>query len=301
MANLEISRAERLDMRVVAMLPQLTRGSAGKLVESGKVTVNGKQIVKSGYKLRVGDEVTVDYDAEAAESIPSIDLPIVYEDEDCVVIEKPIGLLTHSKGDFNPEASVASWLGEHLAKDPHNKLIDLEKDVAIGSPNNPRAGIVHRLDRATSGVMICAKTPAALAHLQKQFAKRNVKKTYYAVIEGTLDPVEAIIDMPIERNPKTPQTFRVGAGGKHAKTHYKVVSFNGENSLIELKPETGRTHQLRVHLDYQGHPIVGDTFYKGKKADRLFLHAGSLEITLPNSERKIFMASTPTEFKELTS
>lgn len=301
MANLEISRAERLDMRVVAMLPQLTRGSAGKLVEGGKVTVNGKQVVKSGYKLRSGDEVTVDYDAEAAGSIPSVDLPIIYEDNDCVVIEKPIGLLTHSKGDFNPEASVASWLGEHLARDPHNKLIDLEKDVAIGSPNNPRAGIVHRLDRATSGVMICAKTPAALAHLQKQFAKRNVKKTYYAVIEGTLDPAEAIIDMPIERNPKSPQMFRVGAGGKASKTYYNVIAFNGGYSLVELKPETGRTHQLRVHLDYQGHPIVGDTFYKGEQAERLFLHAGSLEITLLNSERRIFTSPIPTEFNKITS
>lgn len=299
MANLEISRAERLDMRVVAMLPQLTRGNSGKLIEAGKVTVNGKVVQKAGYKLKLGDEITVDYDPELAKAIPSVDLPVLYEDNDCVVIEKPIGLLTHSKGSFNPEASVASWLGEHLAKDPKNKLIDLEKDVAIGSPNNPRAGIVHRLDRATSGVLICAKTPEALAWLQKQFSSRKVKKTYNAVIEGSMNPEEAVIDMPIERNPKAPQTFRVGGNGKHAVTHYKTLQSNDSYSLLELKPETGRTHQLRVHLLHQGHPIVGDTFYKGKKAERLYLHSRELEITLPNRERKVFTTNMPTAFTEI--
>lgn len=299
MANLEISRAERLDMRVVAMLPQLTRGNAGKLIEGGKVTVNGKVTQKAGYKLKAGDEITIDYDPELARAIPSVDLPVIYEDDDCVVIEKPIGLLTHSKGDFNPEASVASWLGEHLAKDPKNKLIDLEKDVATGSPHNPRAGIVHRLDRATSGVLICAKTPDALAWLQKQFSSRKVKKTYNAAIVGELNPSEAVIDMPIERNPKSPQTFRVGSNGKHATTHYKTLQTANGYSLLELKPETGRTHQLRVHLGHQGHPIIGDTFYKGKPAGRLFLHARELEITLPNRERKVFTTDLPAAFTEL--
>lgn len=296
MSNLEISRAERLDMRVVAMLPQLTRSAASHLIEQGKVTVNGKMVTKAGYKLRLGDEIAVDYDPEIAESIPSIELPILYEDDDCVVVEKPIGLLTHSKGAFNPEASVASWLGTHLAKDPKNKLKDLEKDVAIGSPHNPRAGVVHRLDRATSGLIILAKTPSALAWLQKQFAQRKVKKTYIAVIEGELNPPEAVIDMPIERNPKKPQTFRVGGNGKPAVTHYKTLKTGTKYSLIELRPETGRTHQLRVHLSHQHHPIVGDEFYDGHPADRLYLHALSLEITLPSRERKVFSTKLSAEF-----
>jgi 23S rRNA-/tRNA-specific pseudouridylate synthase len=109
---------------------------------------------------------------------------------------------------------------------------------------------------------------------------------------------EAIIDMPIERNPKKPQTFRVGPGGKHAVTAYRVLKTNGRLSLLELKPETGRTHQLRVHLAQLGHPILGDELYGGPHAPRLFLHAQSLELTLPSRERKVFTVPAPAEFKE---
>lgn len=295
MSNLEISRAERLDMRVVAMRPELTRSAAAQLIADGNVSVNGAHMLKAGYKLRAGDDVQVNFDERQLE-IPDIELPIIYEDDDCVVVEKPVGLLTHSKGAFNPEATVASWLGKHLAHDPDNKLRDLEAEVATGSPHNPRAGIVHRLDRATSGVLICAKNPAALSFLQKQFSQRKVKKTYVAIVQGQLDPAEAIIDMPIERNPKAPATFRVGANGKHATTHYKTLQTSATYSLLELKPETGRTHQLRVHLAERNHPIVGDTFYNGEPAERLYLHALSLEITLPSRERNIFTAPLPQAF-----
>lgn len=148
--------------------------------------------------------------------------------------------------------------------------------------------------------MICAKTPEALSWLQKQFASRNAKKTYAAVIQGKLSPEEAIIDMPIGRNPKAPATFRVDVQGKHAKTAYETVTGNGKYSLLELKPETGRTHQLRVHLGHFHHPIVGDTLYGGEPAERLYLHAESLEITiLAGHERKVFDAPIPPEFKEL--
>jgi 23S rRNA pseudouridine1911/1915/1917 synthase len=147
--------------------------------------------------------------------------------------------------------------------------------------------------------MICAKTPKALHWLQKQFATRNVKKTYAAVITGTLDPPEAIIDMPIERNPKAPAIFRVGAQGKQAKTAYITIQANGQHSLVELRPETGRTHQLRVHLSHFHHPIVGDTLYGGEPAERLYLHAEKLEITiLKDHERKMFTAEVPIEFRK---
>ena len=294
MSSLEISRAERLDMRVVAMQPTLTRSAAASLIEQGSVSVNGKVVTKAGYKLRVGDDIQVDFAPET--EAPDIELPILYEDDDCVVINKPVGVLTHSKGAFNPEPSVATWLGKHIAVDPKNDLRDLDAEVTSGSPHNPRAGIVHRLDRATSGVMICAKNPAALKYLQRQFAQRKTKKTYNAIVTGELNPTEAIIDMPIERNPKAPATFRVGANGKHAITHYKTLQQTEKYSLLELKPETGRTHQLRVHLAEQKHPIVGDTFYNGEPADRLYLHALSLELTLPNRERKVFTAPLPPEF-----
>jgi 23S rRNA pseudouridine1911/1915/1917 synthase len=283
MSNLEISRAQRLDQRVVELLPDISRSFATKLIEEGKVCVNNTPQLKSGYKLRESDNVAVDYDTTELEQIPDIDLPVLYEDNDCVVINKPTGVLSHSKGAFNPEATVATWLRSRLK--------------GLGGE---RGGIVHRLDRATSGVMICAKTPEALSWLQKQFANRNVKKTYIAVVSGHMDPPEAIIDMPIERNPKAPATFRVGTQGKHATTTYTTTQTNETHSLLELKPETGRTHQLRVHLSHFHHPIVGDTLYGGETADRLYLHAESLEITiLKDHERRVFTTPVPTSFEDL--
>lgn len=279
MANLEISRAQRLDLRVVEQMPTLTRSFAIKLIGDGKVTVNGAVVTKAGYKMRPGDEVVVDHDDELFRQIPAIELDVVYEDDDCVVINKPAGLLTHSKGAFNPEATVATWLRGRLR-----------------SMEGERAGIVHRLDRATSGVMICAKTPEAHAWLQKQFSQRRVHKHYQAIVIGQLDPAEAIIDMPIERNPAKPQTFRVGSNGRPAVTAYKVVTTTSSYSLVDLKPETGRTHQLRVHMKHLGHPIVGDVLYDGVLAERLYLHARELELTLPSRERKVFTVPLPSEF-----
>jgi 23S rRNA pseudouridine1911/1915/1917 synthase len=281
-SNLETSRAERLDQYVVRQQPSLSRGFAVRLIQDGDVLVNGEPQLKAGYKVRASDKVTVGFDEAKAVVFPDIDLPIIYEDDDCVVINKPVGLLTHSKGAFNPEATVSTWLRARMK-----------------APKGERAGIVHRLDRATSGVMICAKTPGALGWLQKQFSQRKVKKSYVAVVEGVLKEPQAVIDMPIERNPKKPQTFRVGSNGKAAVTAYKVLKTDGKLSLLELKPDTGRTHQLRVHLEHLGHPIVGDTFYAGKPAERLFLHAQMLEITLPNKERKVFEVPTPPQFREL--
>lgn len=280
MSNSEISKAKRLDQYVIGQNPEISRAFAAKLIGQGKVLVNGEPS-KSGYKTRPADKITIDYIASELEQIPDIDLPVLYEDDDCVVINKPVGLLTHSKGAFNPEATVATWLRSRT------------KDM-----DGERAGIVHRLDRATSGVMICAKNPAALHWLQKQFSLRKVKKTYVAIVTGELKEAHAIINMPIERNPKAPATFRVGANGKPAVTEYEVGQESGHYTLINLKPQTGRTHQLRVHLAKLGHPIVGDILYDGEPAVRMFLHALSLEITLPNRERKTFTAPLPNIFEQ---
>lgn len=284
MSNLEISRAERLDQYVSDKLPTISRASVSKLIDQGVVKVNGEIALKGGYKLRPHDIVEIDYEATVQQPVPEIELPIIYEDADCVVIIKPAGVLSHSKGAFNPEGTVDSWLRQ--------KIANLEGE---------RAGIVHRLDRATSGVMICAKTAEASSWLQKQFSQRKVKKTYLAVVQGKLATDHALIDMPIERNPKKPQTFRVGSNGKTAQTEYKVLETSDKYSLVELKPTTGRTHQLRVHMHQLEHPIVGDTLYDGKLADRMYLHAKSLEITLPSRERRTFEAPVPPEFAKLMS
>jgi 23S rRNA pseudouridine1911/1915/1917 synthase len=271
-----------LDQYVVRQIPAFSRSFATRIIEEGSVSVNGEPQLKAGYKIRPSDRIEITYDEAAQAAIPDIELPVLYEDKDCVVINKPVGLLTHSKGTFNPEATVSTWLRGRMR-----------------AMSGERAGIVHRLDRATSGVMICAKTPEALGWLQKQFSQRKAKKSYVAVVAGIMNEPEAIIDMPIERNPKKPQMFRVGTNGKAALTAYKVLKTDRKHSLLELKPTTGRTHQLRVHLEQLGHPIVGDTFYGGQPAERLFLHARSLEITLPNRQRKIFEVPVPSEFTEL--
>lgn len=268
-------------MFLASKLPQLSRSSIQKLVSSGKLYVNDS-IEKTSYKLKVGDKVSLNYDLSKEGRIPDIKLPVIYEDKDCIVIDKPTGILTHSKGAFNPEATIATFIA--------SKITGMTGD---------RAGIVHRLDRATSGVIIAAKTSEALKWLQKQFSTRKTKKTYIAVVEGSLEPQTALIDVPIERNPRKPQTFRTGSGGKPAITTYETLKRSEKYSLVELKPQTGRTHQLRVHLNYLGHPIVGDILYGGKDAERLYLHANKLELTLPSRERKIFISKLPESFNAI--
>lgn len=277
----EEQAGKRLDVVVAAALPILSRAFVHRLIEDGLVTIDGKP-AKPGHKVREGNQLAVDYDESQLGVYPDLDLPIIYEDDECVVINKPAGVLTHALNVHGAEATVASFL--------RSKVTGMDGE---------RAGVVHRLDRATSGVIIGARNQAALSWLQKQFSQRNVKKTYIAVVEGTPKRAEAVIDMPIERNPKAPATFRVGPNGKSAATHYKVLKTNGKHALVELQPETGRTHQLRVHMTQIGHPIVGDPLYgSGTFGDRLFLHAHSLEITLPNRERRTFTAPLPPEFEE---
>lgn len=271
---------KRLDIVAHGFLPSLSRSSVQKLISDTKILVNS-QHEKISYKVKRGDKVTINY-KPGKQDLPDIELPVLYEDSDCIVVNKPAGMLSHSKGAFNPEATVASFMSNNV-------------DGLTGD----RAGIVHRLDRATSGVMICAKHPEALSWLQKQFSQRKTKKTYIAVIAGTINPTEAIIDMPIERDPRKPKQFRTGSSGKAAQTAYKVVRSNSRFSLLELKPVTGRTHQIRVHLKQLKHPIVGDQLYGGQPASRMMLHAQSLEITLPSRKRRVFSAPVPSDFSAI--
>lgn len=273
-----ITPKQRLDHYLAELYTDVSRAFLQKLCSSDQVLVNG-QPEKSGFKLKPTDEVKVLYDMAAIEKIDTIDLPILYQDDDVLVINKPAGVISHARGKYWNEPSVASFIRQ------------------LTNQAGDRAGIVHRLDRATSGVMICAKTVEAMIFLQKQFADRKVEKTYMAIIVGQLEPAEAIIDMPIERNPKMPSTFRVGPNGKPAQTAYKVLKKGEQHSQVQLQPKTGRTHQLRVHLANQGHPIVGDTLYNGEPADRLMLHAHKLELTLLDGKKRSFKAPLPAEFK----
>ncbi|HVS79108.1 MAG TPA: RluA family pseudouridine synthase [Candidatus Saccharimonadales bacterium] len=274
---------QRADVFVAAKYPQFSRSALETLFDRELVRIARKP-VKASRKLRTGEYVSLDDSLLTAKPEP-LDMPIIYEDKDVIVINKPAGILTHSKGALNTESTVADFI----------------KDKLNGFEDSNRAGIVHRLDRGTSGVIITAKNPASLAWLQKQFSTRKAKKIYQAMVEGVPDPAEAVIDVPIARNLKRPQTFQVNATGRAAQTQYKVLRVfragDKEYALLELRPRTGRTHQLRVHLAYIGHPIVGDNIY-GHGGPAMLLHAKSLELTLPNRQRKVFEAPLMREMEK---
>ncbi len=277
-----VSDKKRLDVELAARFPEFSRSTWQKHIKSGHVTVNG--VEQLSVKADVTDADTIAVTIPDAEDYTDKTLPILYIDDNVIVINKPIGVLTHSKGSINEEFTVA----------------DFFRRYSTYNDDTNRPGIVHRLDRDTSGVMIGARNAETATMLQKQFADRKTKKTYFAVVVGTPTNAKAMIDLPIGRNPSAPSTFRVDTSGKEAQTAYEVVRSNGELTLVELRPKTGRTHQLRVHTAYLGTPIYGDRVY-GKVADRLYLHAHSLEITIPQSNRQTFTAPTPPEFEEIVS
>lgn len=267
----------RLDAYMAQYWPEYSRSTWQKYIEMGVVEVNDVVVTSVRYNLGEADHVVV-------QTLPVVEfddqtLPVVYEDEHVIVINKPVGVLTHAKGALTEEFSVAEFVRPRMAEPDETN----------------RPGIVHRLDRATSGIIICSKDAETKKLLQKQFQDRKAHKTYIAVVKGTPKLAEAKIDLPIGRNPKVPSSFRVDAKGKAATTIYKTLASNGKFSVLELKPETGRTHQLRVHLAYLGCPIVGDTLYGGGKSPigRMCLHAKELEITIPTSRRETFVAPLP--------
>lgn len=270
----------RLDAYMAEYWPEYSRSTWQKYIEMGVVEVNGEIVTSVRYKLGEDDEVTIQMLPVA--SFDEETLPVVYEDEHVVVINKPAGVLTHAKGALTEEFSVAEFVRPKMTEPDETN----------------RPGIVHRLDRATSGIIIAAKDNETKRLLQKQFQDRKAHKTYIAVVKGTPKHPEAKIDLPIGRNPKAPSSFRVDAKGKPAVTTYTTLASNGTYSVLELKPQTGRTHQLRVHLAYIGCPIVGDTLYGGGKSPigRMCLHAKELEITIPLSQRKTFEAPLPDDF-----
>ncbi|MDR2336618.1 MAG: RluA family pseudouridine synthase [Candidatus Nomurabacteria bacterium] len=268
---------ERLDVFLTKQNPKLSRALLQKYIKNGQVTVDGVLAVRPSQMVNLDANIEIIQPKKVADKI---DLPVIFENDDVVVIEKPVGILTHSKGEFNDETTVSDWLCQKM------------RAVAVSN----RFGIVHRLDRATSGVMILAKNDTAMKALQEQFSERKTQKFYYALVRGQMKQTKALIFLPIKRDRKKPTTFRVDPAGRVAETVFEVIKTNGQYSLLKLTPITGRTHQLRVHLAHLKHPIVGDAVYGGEVAARMMLHAENLEITLPSGERKIFKSEIPKEF-----
>ena len=262
----------RLDLLLVEKYPEYNRSTLQTFIEQGFVKVDGKIVKKSNSKFEKSAELLLEIPDEFKKKTVSRP-PVIFEDENVLVLDKPAGLLSMAKGEFCPEPTL--------------------EDFGL---------LVHRLDRDTSGVVILAKNPETQKYLRKQFQDRKTHKTYYAIVEGAPKLDEALVDLPIARNLNRPTTFKVDPNGKEAKTFYKVLKQNEKYSLLELKPVTGRTHQLRVHLKHLGVPILGDRVYGTAKPDskiRLFLHAHSLEITIPTSERRVFVSKPPKEFEDV--
>ena len=256
----------------------ISRSLWQKYIKAGYVSVNNKAVTTPKFEVDETDEIALNLPEKEQ---TDVDLPILYEDDDVIVVNKPSGLLTHAKGGLSDEPTVA----------------EIIRQKTSFATDTDRPGIVHRLDRDTSGLLIIAKNPESASHLQRQFAERTAKKTYIAITDGKPKLNAAKIDLPIGRNPSAPSTFRIDPNGKPAQTTYHVLAENDAQSLVELKPTTGRTHQLRVHLAHLNAPILGDRVY-GKSSDcRMMLHAQKLEIALPSGERKVFEAAIPDEFK----
>ena len=262
----------RLDKFVAEGSSGLSRTHARELIEGGFVTVNGKT-AKPSLKLDLDDKVDVTIPPEPpsplqAENIP---LKIIYEDDDILVIDKPAGIAVHPA----PGTPSGTLVNAIL-----NYLPGIAKDA-----DSLRPGIVHRLDKDTSGLILVAKNRTAQANLSDQFKDRMVKKTYITLVKGKLTPEQGIIEADIGRDPKNRQRMAVVAEGREARTDYKVIRYYGNHTLLEIRPETGRTHQIRVHLAAIGYPVVGDVTYgfSTKHLNRQFLHAGKIGFNLPSS------------------
>ncbi len=277
------STGERLDKLIIEQVDDLSRSQIQAMIKDGQVTVDGKH-VKAGIKLRGGEVVRVllpEPEPETDEIIPEeMPLNFVYEDEDVAVIEKPAGLVVHP-GVGNEQGTLVNAL---VARYP--KLMDTE-----------RKGIVHRLDKDTSGLMVIGLNQAAIEDLMTQFKERSVDKVYTALTERPPRTTSGVIDAPIGRDPKQRKRMAVVRDGKSALTEFEVIEqeLQEERALLRCKIHTGRTHQIRVHLAFIGAPIVGDTVYGYRKQrvklKRLFLHASELGFYHPTRGKMLTFQS----------
>ena len=283
-------KSERLDVYLSEKLDK-TRSAIKRLIEDKNVTVNGK-VEKAGKTLKEGDEITVilpdpvKLDLEA-ENIP---LDIIYQDEDIAIINKPQGMTVHAGNGVHGSTLVNALL-YHL-------------DSLSGINGVIRPGIVHRIDKDTSGLLVVAKNDAAHVSLSEQIKNKTCRRIYLALVEGVVKENDGVIDTFIGRSDKNRTMMAVKSDGRRAITHYKVIRRYKDYTLMEFSLETGRTHQIRVHTKYLGHPIVGDPVYGYKtqkfKLNGQLLHAFRLELTHPRSgERMTFEAPLPDYFREV--
>ncbi len=286
----------RLDKYVSEQCPELSRTQTQKLIADGYIRVNDR-VAKAGLKLRVDDRLTISLPPPTPSSLipEAIPLSIIYEDDDLLVIDKPAGLVVHP-APGHPSHTLANAILFHLSDLPDFN-------------NSLRPGIVHRLDKDTSGVMLVAKNSASQLNLANQFKARAVVKAYLVLVKGHLAPEDGAIEAPIGRDRRDRKRMAVVTEdrGREARTGYHVVDYTGNYTLLEVRPETGRTHQIRVHLAAIGYPVVGDKVYGVKSTflSRQFLHASLLGFSLPSTGQYVeFTSDLPPDLaqalKEIT-
>ncbi|HHS96515.1 MAG TPA: RluA family pseudouridine synthase [Chloroflexi bacterium] len=280
---------ERLDRFLADRLPDLSRAQVQRLIKTGRATVNGRP-AKPAYRVEPGDRIVVQVPEEAEPVIrpEPIPLQIVYEDEYLLAVDKPAGMVVHPGAGHSTGTLV-------------NALLAYCPQVAdVGGVD--RAGIVHRLDKDTSGLLLVAKDPETHAALQRQFKHRQVRKTYLALVEGRVYPKEGIIEAPVGRDQRARKRMAVTRTGRPAVTQYRAVEYFRDHTLLQVRPHTGRTHQVRVHLAWLGYPVVGDRVYGRRRQSLLphrhFLHAQELVFTHPVTKEKVTLtAPLPLDLK----
>lgn len=287
-----IATNEDVNKRVDVLLTRLTtysRQSIQVWIKKGLVKVNGKK-VKPSYTCVLNDDITWhEPEEEKLEIIPeNIPLQIIYEDNDIIVVNKVVGMLTHP--------TQTEWSGTLV-----NALLNYTTSLSNAS-GEERPGIVHRLDKATSGIMVIAKNNAAHSQLVNQFIDRKVKRQYEAIVHGVIDHNYGIIKAPIGRNPNNRQNMTVINTGKDAETHFTVIKRYNNFTHVRCELKTGRTHQIRVHMQHIGHPLVGDSRY-GKQADKTSNHllfAQKLGFLHPKTDEWLtFTVECPTHFEKM--
>ena len=286
----ETEKNTRIDSYITSKVTELSRTTIQRLLDEGAILVNGKKC-KASYKVEVGDKIQIEKPQvkEIKLEAQDIPVPVIYEDNDIIVVNKPKGMVVHP-ANGNPDGTLV------------NAILAMCKDSLSGIGGEIRPGIVHRLDKDTSGLLIIAKNDNAHIKMSKEIQDRKVIKKYIALVKGNVPEDEATIDLPIGRSKVDRKKMAVDANGKNAVTHFKVLKRYKNYTLLELKIDTGRTHQIRVHMSYIGHPVVGDMVYSNGKnefgIEGQMLHARYLEFDHPITNKRLKLEAPIPEYFE---